>query len=391
MLPLSMRITSTHNADQEQAQGIASHAAAILRDGGLVVFPTETVYGIAAWAASPRGYEALRSFKDRPPDQPFTIHLARPSDAGRYIDLSNPEVRRVVEKLLPGPVTLVVDVPEEVIEQKLEDAGLDPRARGWLYHDRTVGLRCPDMPIAQTILAAVDGPVIASSANRRGQPPPFEAAEAAEAVGDAARLVVDGGRSRYAKPSTIVRVSLVNGYPKLGVERVGVYDERVIRKLMRWTVVFVCSGNTCRSPMAAALAKHALAQARRIDPDDLEAAGVRVLSAGASTTAGMPASAEAVEVMNRVGVDLTQHRSQPLTPQVIEEADVIYCMTEAHRRAVVAMAALAADRTLLLDRAGADIDDPFGADTQTYQRCAELIRQRVHQRLVEQEWVADPG
>ena len=375
-----MQIATVHTGDADQMKEIVARAATTLEAGGLVVFPTETVYGIAASAASARGVDALRSFKDRPDGQPFTIHLPNPSQAGRYVDVSRPPLRRLIEKAFPGPITLVVDVEEAVIEEKLDADGLSRDLRGRLYHENTVGLRCPDMPVARQVLAAVEAPVVASSANLRGQPPPMDAQAAADAVGDSAGLIIDGGRCRYAKPSTIVRVGLVHGRLKLTVERSGVYDERYIRKLLRWTVVFVCSGNTCRSPMAEGLAKRVLAEKRGLGIDDLESAGIRVVSAGASAAPGMAASPEAVDVMRRVGVDLAKHRSQPLRPELIHEADAIFCMTRAHRHEVLRLAPSAEEKAVQLDPTG-DIDDPIGFDDTVYMRCAELIRRRVESRL----------
>ncbi|MEE9211688.1 MAG: L-threonylcarbamoyladenylate synthase [Phycisphaeraceae bacterium] len=379
-----MQVTTIQSGDLDRAQQTARQAAEAMASGGLVVFPTETVYGIAASVASDRGMQALQRFKQRADSQPFTVHLPDSAAAERYIDAPGPMLRRLIGKAFPGPVTLVVDVPDEVIADRLEALKLPDSARSRLYHNNTVGLRCPDHPLAQQILAAAGDPVVASSANRRGQDPPHDAQEAAKAVADDAELIVDGGRCRYAKPSTIVRVRGDGAAPTITVEREGVYDERFIRKLMRWTMLLVCSGNTCRSPMGAALARSMLAEQRGITEDELEAAGLRVVSAGAYAAVGMPASQEAAEAMQKLGLDLACHRSQVLSPELIHEADVIYCMTENHRHAVVAMVPAAADKVMPLDP-NADVNDPIGSDATAYQRCAELIRRRLAQRIKEQQ------
>jgi protein-tyrosine phosphatase len=332
-----------------------------------------------------KGYNALRAFKDRPQAQPFTIHLGDPGAADRYVDLSRPVLRRLVSKVFPGPVTLIVDVSDEVIESKLRALELNGEARSRLYHHNTVGLRCPDDPRARQILDSIDAPVIASSANRRGQPPPHDAEAATAVVGEHAELIVDGGRCRYSKASTIVRVSTAaTGTTRVTVERAGVYDERFIRKLLRWTMLLVCSGNTCRSPMAEMIGTQLLADRRGLKPDELEAAGLGVKSAGTFAAEGAPASPEAVEAMQRMGLDLSGHRSRPLAPELIHEADVIYCMTAGHREMVLAMSPSASDKVETLDPTG-DIHDPMGTDTTSYQRCAELIRRRLEARLKEQQ------
>lgn len=379
-----MQVTMIEPSNAEQLQSTADQASSLLKAGGLVVFPTETVYGVGASAASDRGIQALRQLKQTDPNASFTVHLPTPAAAERYVDLASPTLKRLVHKLFPGPVTLVVEVAEEIIDQKLKALGLPPGSRDRLYRGNLVALRCPDHAVTQRILGAIDAPVVAASANRPGQSPPHEAGEAAEALDGDVDLVVDGGRSRYAKPSTVVRLAGRGAAQAIHVDREGVYDERYIRKLLRWTMVLVCSGNTCRSPMAEAMAKQMLAEQRGLAIDELDAAGLRVISAGVAATAGMPANPQAIDAMAKQGLDVTRHRSRPLSPELIHDADVIYTMTESHRRAVLDLVPAAEDKTVQLDPNG-DIEDPIGSGATSYQRTAEVIRRRLAQRLKEQQ------
>lgn len=384
-----MEVTSVTLDDTAQLSEVALEAGRAFDAGGLIVFPTETVYGIGASAASDKGFAALLEVKGREQTQPFTLHIPDPQSAGRYVDVSNPRVRRLIEKLFPGAVTLVVDVPEDVMFDRLtklaRELNVDAKVLGSrLYHNGTIGLRCPDHPIAQRLLGATRAPVVASSANKRGQPPPMEVEAAASAVGESADLVVDGGRCRYAKPSTIIRIKQTSSGPSIVVEREGVYDERTIRRMLRYTMLIVCSGNTCRSPMAEVIAKQIIAAERSLGMDDLESAGVRILSAGAFTTSGMPAAREAIEAMSKLNIDLSKHRSRVLTAELIREADVIYCMTESHLEAVLEMDPAAKTKAMLLDPNG-DVDDPIGGSLTVYQRCAELIRRRLEMRIKEEQ------
>lgn len=134
--------------------------------------------------------------------------------------------------------------------------------------------------------------------------------------------------------------------------------------------------------MAEALAKHALAQLKGVPVEQLEEAGVRVRSAGAMTGGGSPASPQAVEAMNKIGVDLAGHTSSALTADLIQDADVIYTMTDNHRQAVLMHSPAAADKTHRLDPAG-DIIDPFGAPVEVYIQTADMIREALAQRLAE--------
>jgi len=370
--------------DLDKAQETAKQAAKVFNSGGLVVFPTETVYGIAASSASEKGIKALRQFKDRLDTQPFGIHLPDPGSAERYVNTGTPMVGRMIRKVFPGPVTLIVDVSDEVIDCRLRalklTGGVNPR----LYHNNTVGLRCPDHSLARQILGSVADPIIASSANRRGQLPPHNAQEAAEAVQNAADLIVDGGPCRFSKPSTIVRLRSDDDVTPWVVEREGVYDQRFIEKLMHWNLLLVCSGNTCRSPMAATLAESILAQRRGIAVDQLNSVGLHVSSAGVFAAEGMPANEEAVIAMRKRGLNLSRHQSQPLSIEMVDRADVVYCMTKNQHRELLQMAPAAADKVMLLDPNG-EVDDPIGSGQTAYQRCAELIRRRLAQRLREQQ------
>ena len=166
------------------------------------------------------------------------------------------------------------------------------------------------------------------------------------------------------------------------VERAGIYDERFIHKLLCWTMLLVCSGNTCRSPMAEVIGRQILAEQRGTGGEDLESAGIRVLSAGTFAATGVPASPEAVAVVSKMGMDLTHHRSRSLVPELIHGADVIYCMTADHRDAVLSMVPSVADKVETLDPHG-DVSDPMGLDAISYQRCAELIRRCLDRRLKE--------
>ena len=379
-----MDITIVEAGDTDEKRQAILRATEVLQSGGLVVFPTETVYGIAASATSSRGIDALRQYKNRSEKQPFTMHLSSATVANRYVDNSDKALQRLIRKAFPGPITLVVDVPESVQDRVLEETNRPPEMKRRLYHRGTIGLRCPDSRIAQEILKAVDEPIVASSANTRCQSPPRNAEEAAASVGDVAQMIVDGGPCRFAKPSTIVRVTGSGEGLNVIIERAGVYDERFVGKLLRWTMIVVCSGNTCRSPMAEGIAKHLLARQKGVSVDKLEAANIYIGSAGTFAAAGMLASPEAVQELREIDVDLSSHRSRPLTAELINQADVCYCMTQAHLQAAIGMAPWAASKIQMLDP-DAEVEDPIGLDQTGYRQCAQRISHLLEQRLKEQQ------
>ncbi|HZM98788.1 MAG TPA: hypothetical protein VFB70_05315 [Pyrinomonadaceae bacterium] len=146
--------------------------------------------------------------------------------------------------------------------------------------------------------------------------------------------------------------------------------------------LFVCSGNTCRSPMAAAIANAEIAARLRIPFDSLETVNVRALSAGVSAREGAPLTAEAAEVLRSLSVPVKPHAARNLTLELAEQAELIFCMTSAHRKAVVEMLPSVAFKTYCLD-AEVDVDDPIGRGMPAYIACARQIQTLVQLRLDE--------
>lgn len=368
-----MKVRVLDCRDELAARPALREAARVLRDGGLVVFPTETVYGLAAFVGSERGLERLRQVKQRPADKPFSVHIPSPEDVHRYVDVqAHKTLERLVRRTMPGPVTLVVEVSHAMMEEKLRDLGLSLQQAERLYFERTIGLRCPDHAIGAAFLRQVEGPVVASSANPAGLPPPTDAPQAIEALGDRVDLVLDAGPTRYARASTVITVR----GREIELQRDGVVDTRYLRKLMKGLILFVCSGNTCRSPMAEAIARHELS----LLPGEVD---MDVASAGTGAATGNPMTWEAEEALSGLEVPAGAHASQPLTPALVRQAEAIFCMTENHKAAISRIAPGFSAKVQLLDPEGQDIEDPIGAGLEEYVKCAERLRELVRGRLAE--------
>jgi L-threonylcarbamoyladenylate synthase len=168
-----------------------SPAATALRLGGLVAFPTETVYGLGASARNAEAVARIFAAKGRPADNPLIVHLHAARRLRDVTTLVTPLAWALAERWWPGPLTVVLDA----------DPSLPAVTTGGLA---TVAVRVPDHPVALALLAAADVPVAAPSANRSGRPSPTTAAHVLADLGDEVDIVVDGGTCRVGVESTVV-------------------------------------------------------------------------------------------------------------------------------------------------------------------------------------------
>lgn len=194
-------------------------ATAVLDAGGLVAFPTETVYGLGADARNPEAVKRIFTAKGRPSDHPLIVHLA---DAGQMTQWAQniPESAwKLAEAFWPGPLTLILP----------RSSGVSDTVTGGLD---TVALRVPDHPVALALLNEFGGGIAAPSANRYGRVSPTSAADVREELGDSVDFILDGGRCSIGIESTIVDLSTTT--PK--ILRLGKITEQVLQHVLGHSV-----------------------------------------------------------------------------------------------------------------------------------------------------------
>nr|WP_148235635.1 L-threonylcarbamoyladenylate synthase [Thermaerobacter marianensis] len=182
-------------ADPERDAAAIRHAGAVLRRGGLVAFPTETVYGLGADALNAQAVVRIFAAKGRPADNPLIVHVTGPEMAGPAVVAAWPDAaRRLVDRFWPGPLTLVLPAGPAV--PAAVRAGLP-----------TVAVRCPAHPVAQALIAAAGTPVAAPSANRSGRPSPTRAGDVWADLGPHLDVLLDAGPVPVGVESTVVDVT----------------------------------------------------------------------------------------------------------------------------------------------------------------------------------------
>jgi len=387
MAPGLVQLGALSPHDRSEAIREAAHT---LAQGGLVVFPTETVYGVGASAISGLDRFAAATGQAKKPGQdgadgrpgPFVWHTASLDPVLDLLSLETPVARRLVSRLTPGPVQLVLHQPPGALAAVRERLGVGENV---IDDGESLHVRVPDHPVARTLLIECAFPVVATLASAapwatahtdtHGDPILTVGSDSPAATDPGPDAVLNDGPTRYKAASTAVRIGLDGSF---GVVRQGAMSERDVMATLERTILFVCTGNTCRSPMARAIAEGLVAS----EPPSGITTVVR--SAGVSAIDGAPASPEAVEAMRARGLVLTRHESHALTAAMVDSADVVYTMTPSHAEAVMRLVPSAAHKVFPLDPAGL-VPDPIGMPIDEYEHTAARLEELIRDRLREMD------
>jgi len=244
-----------------------ARAAEILRAGGLVVLPTETVYGLGADAANPRAVARIYEAKGRPQFNPLIAHVLGLDEAEAHAVLHE-NARKLAHAFWPGPFTIVARRRADSNVAELACAGLD-----------TIALRAPSHPMARELLTAFGGPIVAPSANRSGHVSATTAQHAAEDLGGRVDLVLDGGPCAIGLESTIVAVA---DDERVTLLRPGAISRGEIEALVG--PIAVAHGGAIQAP--GMMESHYAPRARMRLDADAPRAGEAYLAFGAPAPAG---------------------------------------------------------------------------------------------------------
>jgi len=361
----------------DDARDVVHRAVQALAEGRSVAFPTETDYVIAASARNAAAVANLLAMAPRPAAEPrLSLALKSAEEALDWAPRLSPLGQRLARRCWPGPVAMLVadDDPDSLVQR------LPGVVREGILGGGRLRLRVPGHAMLADCMRMLAGPVALAEPPGPAATPAVTAADVldrAAAVGGSLGLVLDDGRSRYAQPASTVEVDAAG----FRVVHPGIVSEETLRRLSSLMVLFVCTGNTCRSPMAEVLFRDLLAKKFGCRPDDVERHGVVVASAGLAAWAGGKASTGALEAMREQGLDLSGHASQPLTENLARQADVIWTMTASHRAGILAQFPEVGGRVAMLSPDRQDVLDPIGGTLATYRKCAEQIQAHLARRL----------
>jgi len=373
MAPMQTKIVKLDATNIDSAK--IKDAASLIDDGGLVAFPTETVYGIACRVKTD-SLARLNNIKGRDPTKYYTLHIGQKNDVKKYVPTIGLRAEKLIKNAWPGPLTIIFELDRKDIDKQRKN--LEREFFKSVYKNNSIGIRCPDNPIATMLLQSTNSPVVAPSANIAGQSPAVDADQALAQLSGQIELLLDAGPCKYKKSSTVVKIG------NMGIEilRPGVYSQAQLDAMSVVKFLFVCTGNTCRSPMAEGIFRKYLAEKLKCKVDQLNKVGYKICSAGVMDVAGVPASAEAIAACAAKGIDLTAHRNQGLSKELIEESDLIFAMERMHQDNIIALSHEAANKCFLL-AGDTGIADPIGHSQEFFNSCSDIIEAAVKNKISE--------
>ncbi len=335
-----------HNPEKDKIE----QAAGVLQNGGLVIFPTETVYGVAANMQNAKAMDRLYKIKQRPKDKPFSIHIDSKEKVELYARDIPTSAYKLMNKFWPGPLTIIL---------KANSGG-------------TVGFRLPDCAIATELIKNAGVAVVAPSANLSGSPAPITFQDAIKDLEGKVDLAIDAGPAKIGLESSVV--DLTCGHA-LVMREAAIKKEDIEKVANKKTVLFVCTGNTCRSVMAKYLMEKILKDQGRND--------VEVSSAGILMMQGMGASFEVLNLLNKHNINASAHTTQRINIDLIRQSDLILVMEKIHEEEIAKIAPGEKKRVFLLkefakiDDSDLNIYDPIGKFPEFYEQAFYTIKEAV--------------
>jgi len=366
-------MTETIRIEEEISPELLEKLADILNSNGVIIAPTDTVYGLITKAFDENAFNRLETIKGKRV-LPYVTVFSSYQHLEEMTGVLNPFQRRIADALLPGPVTLILDA----------NPAIPP---GFRYAELGIGVRIMVSDILTRLSDIIKSPLWATSANRSGTEAPVSFSEIDTDLFEEVNIVMDRGATFYVQPSTIIDLRKMpfritrkgSGYLKA--------KNTLEAAQFPLEILIVCTGNICRSPFAEVVLKDYF--------EDPEQSGVNITSAGTHTVNGLPATDKMIEIAGEWGIDHTEHEARQLTDEILISADLILTAEPYHREWIIERIPQIADRIKpLAETINQDsIPDPYGEGMEEYRRSAATIRQvvmgwktRIEQMIHEAGW-----
>lgn len=317
------------------------------RAGKIIAFHTETVYGIGVPASNKAGVDKLYAIKEREREKPFAYHIGDWEQLTFLDVVRSPAFRYLSKKFWPGPVTLIAQT----------------------HQGEKIGIRYPRSISTTTLITSTGEPFLGTSANLSGQPSPKAADEVIRSLRDKVDFLIDAGRSEFAQDSTVVDITvrppqILREGAEIEAVR-GAVEDVSLGKVPRKKIMIVCTGNSCRSPMAAGLLMDELKH-RRLDRE------IEIATSGILARDGGMATAEAILVMKNREIDISGHRTRSCRRDDILGSDLILAMSQEHYDFLAGLVPGVKDKIKVLD-----VKDPIGQGIPVYEETVQDLEKKL--------------
>jgi len=352
-------------------------AVEVLQSGGVIVYPTDTLYGLGIDVQNPKAVHKLYLIKQRDPNVPVSLMVHTLDDIEQIVGMLPVEIYAQLKQLLPGKFTVLLEHRSSGILPVFEEYARH------LARPLKIGFRIPDLPLCARLSKAFGGPVSTTSANISGKGNLKSVTDIIAHFGDKMDLILDGGKIASAKGSTILDFTK----KPLMVVREGDISCKEIRTILpdipfrkkkkQMEVLFVCSGNINRSAMAEGILKAMLAHTRY-------KSYFKVHSAGTLNLPPTPAHEYTRQVAAENNIDLSKHRSKHLTEHILDNSDWVIVMAMDHKYYIERKYPQYADKVVLLKEWHRrnklnvpSVADPMGYDPDFYRTVFKEIHWEI--------------
>jgi L-threonylcarbamoyladenylate synthase len=357
-------------------RALLERAAEVIRSGGIVVYPTDTLYGFGVDAKNQVAMDRLYALKGRDKNKPVSVIVKNINHAREIVGDIYEYETNIFNRLLPGKITLILKARKRIELPRLNEF-------------KKVAVRIPHHQICKILVEMANTPLTSTSVNLSAKGSLNDTKKIIDLFNDRVDVIIDAGSPGTSKGSTVLDLCTMpptmvrEGDVTAGqLKKILGYDVRN-RYPEKYVITFVCSGNICRSPMAEGVLKNIVSESRYKNRVD-------VISAGTLNIKDSPPTIEAIDVAQNQDIDISKHRSRGLNEDVMRKSNLIICMALDHIHYIQEHFPQYRSKVFLLRQWQLDnklsnpsVSDPIGRSFSFYENILNEIRMEIKRILPE--------